>query len=281
MSQTHSFWQRTAMIGLMLGLLFSAPWSGSLALAEEYMKRGASVDDYQKALGRVLERKRGIVTARERQQRAATQQSAAQSSRPASSGTPSSGTQSSRAAAHSARPAGIDTGIYRPNPDQQGESTDGVSLYFGYDSAELTAAAQEELRKLGQALAAPEFTDVYWLIEGHTDASGAADYNQRLSEARAASARRFLIEAAGVAPDKLITVGKGMSELYDADRPRASVNRRVRLRPIGEDNKDTPSKAAPNSDETSSRHRGHEVVAETHGRLLEPNLISQQGDERG
>ncbi|WP_200283952.1 OmpA family protein [Rhabdochromatium marinum] len=239
--------------GLALGLaLLGAGLLGAFlgpsnpAQAEEYMKRGASVDDYQQALGRVLERKRGIVTARERQQRAA----AARPAPHAATGT-GTGTQVARPQTSStSRPAGIDTGVYSPTTDQEDDTSNGLSLYFGYNSAELTAAARDELRKLGQALSAPEFAQVYWLIEGHTDATGAADYNQQLSEARAASARRFLIEQGGIAPDQLITVGKGESELYDAQHPTASVNRRVRLRPIGEDRQPSPTDAtAPSAED--------------------------------
>lgn len=218
-------------LALSLALLGGSLWLNSPAQAEEYMKRGASVDDYQQALGRVLERKRGIVTARERQQRATQQASRAPSARTKTA----AGTATTTQTASASQPAGIDTGAYSPTADQDGDTSNGLSLYFGYDSAALTAAAQEELRKLGQALRAPEFSNVYWLIEGHTDASGPADYNQRLSEARATSARRFLIEDAGIAPDQLITVGKGKTQLYDPARPTASINRRVRLRPIGED----------------------------------------------
>jgi outer membrane protein OmpA-like peptidoglycan-associated protein len=229
---------QVAVIGLSLIILIGSPWVISQAKAEEYMKRGATVDDYQQALGRVLERKRGIVTARERQQQAARQKPS-----------PSHSSTGATRTASSGKPARIDTGVYVPDQDQERGNADGVSLYFGYDSAELTRAAQDELRKLGQALRAPEFAGVYWLIEGHTDASGAGDYNQRLSEARASSARRFLIETAGIAPDKLITVGKGESELYDSKQPAASVNRRVRLRPIGEESSQEAEKIAPAKDE--------------------------------
>ncbi len=91
-----------------------------------------------------------------------------------------------------------------------------------------------ELTKLGQALAKPQFSQVTWLIEGHTDAMGSDEYNQRLSEQRAQAAERYLIECCGIDPRRLVAIGKGERELYDPEHPTASVNRRVRLRPIGE-----------------------------------------------
>lgn len=201
--------------------------------AEEYMQRGASVEDYQQALSRVVERKRGIVTARQR-----LEQSAAAAAPTASSTRSQPSSPATAVARHgggAASPPVIARGadVYTPDQDEDAATSDGVSLYFGYNSAQLTAAAREALGKLGAALRAPEFSDIHWLIEGHTDATGAADYNQRLSEARAAAARQFLIETSGIAQDQLITVGKGEHELYDPRRPGASVNRRVRLRPIG------------------------------------------------
>lgn len=216
--------------------------------AEEYMKRGASVEDYQQALGRVLERKRGIVTARERQNAAAAQQRKQAAAR----------TQSSPVASGSASSEAHGRGedVYSPDGSDEGPDSDGVSIYFGYDSANLTRAAQEELRKLGTALRAPEFAGVYWLIEGHTDASGTSDYNQQLSEARAASARRFLIDAAEVPPDRLITVGKGESQLYDKAQPAASVNRRVRLKPIGGTGQTPTEKASPQNDAPAATSDG-------------------------
>lgn len=48
-------------------------------------------------------------------------------------------------------------------------------------------------------------------IVGHTDYMGAAAYNQRLSERRAAAVKDYLV-AGGVAADKISTSGKGESE---------------------------------------------------------------------
>ena len=206
--------------------------------AEEYMKRGASVQDYEQALNRVMERKRGIVTGRERQAARQSEQTP-KAARPTETqptsaprrAAPHAETSRTASARHIATTPKPD--IYTPDPNQSADTSDGVSIYFGYNSAQLTSASRMELKKLGEALALPQFSEVSWLIEGHTDAAGTADYNQTLSEQRAQSAQRYLIEQCGIEPNKLIAVGKGKSDPYDRENPMASVNRRVRLRPAG------------------------------------------------
>jgi outer membrane protein OmpA-like peptidoglycan-associated protein len=63
------------------------------------------------------------------------------------------------------------------------------------------------------------------LIEGHTEASGDAAADQRISEARAAEVKRLLVER-GV-PEPLRTEGFGSSRPLTTDRALAGINRRV------------------------------------------------------
>ena len=65
-------------------------------------------------------------------------------------------------------------------------------------------------------------------IEGHTDSRSSDAYNLKLSQQRADSVRAYLMEQ-GVAPDRLIAVGKGEREPLDArENPDAwELNRRV------------------------------------------------------
>jgi outer membrane protein OmpA-like peptidoglycan-associated protein len=63
----------------------------------------------------------------------------------------------------------------------------------------------EALRKyLGKELTSADFT-----IEGHTDPTGTAEYNQRLSERRAEAVKAWFVANMGLNPDKLKTVGYG------------------------------------------------------------------------
>jgi len=70
------------------------------------------------------------------------------------------------------------------------------------------------------------------LIEGHTDASGSAVYNQKLSLQRAGAVRDYLIHRYGIHPDRLIVAGKGEAEPYAKEDPAHAINRRVQFRPI-------------------------------------------------
>jgi OOP family OmpA-OmpF porin len=69
------------------------------------------------------------------------------------------------------------------------------------------------------------------VIEGHADVSGSPEYNQRLSEQRAESVKRYLV-GRGVPPGQLRTEGFGESRPLTTDRsPEAqALNRRVTLR---------------------------------------------------
>lgn len=67
-------------------------------------------------------------------------------------------------------------------------------------------------------------------IEGHTDSTGPASFNQTLSENRAEAARSVLVQQ-GVAPERLVSVGYGMTRPI-ADNATAqgrAQNRRVEI----------------------------------------------------
>jgi OOP family OmpA-OmpF porin len=49
-------------------------------------------------------------------------------------------------------------------------------------------------------------------IAGHTDSKGAEDYNQKLSEKRAASVKSWLVKNAGINADIIKTIGYGESK---------------------------------------------------------------------
>jgi outer membrane protein OmpA-like peptidoglycan-associated protein len=112
-----------------------------------------------------------------------------------------------------------------------GEAPLSVDLYvnFAFDSAELTSDARITLDRLGAALSDPRLQAFSFQIAGHTDATGGAEYNQRLSERRAEAVRRYLVARHGVAPARLSALGYGESRLLDPARPEDGVNRRVQV----------------------------------------------------
>jgi outer membrane protein OmpA-like peptidoglycan-associated protein len=109
----------------------------------------------------------------------------------------------------------------RPNID--------LEVTFDYDSAIIGPRAASVLVALGRALSKEELKGVVFLVNGHTDAKGGAEYNQDLSERRAEAVRRFLAEKFGLASENLVPIGYGKTQLKNAADPYAGENRRVQI----------------------------------------------------
>jgi outer membrane protein OmpA-like peptidoglycan-associated protein len=109
----------------------------------------------------------------------------------------------------------------RPNVD--------LTVNFDYDSAKITVKAVSQLTEFGMALAEPEYKDAVMFVGGHTDAKGGDSYNQLLSERRAESVKRFLVEKFHLTPANLVTAGFGRQHLKNAAEPLAAENRRVQV----------------------------------------------------
>jgi len=107
----------------------------------------------------------------------------------------------------------------------------GLIINFGFDSAEILPDSIPLLEALGEMLGIDTISNQAIVIEGHTDTIGSARYNQRLSEMRAQSIKRYLIESFGVNPQRLMAVGRGERDLYSVEKPRAAINRRASFRP--------------------------------------------------
>jgi len=78
------------------------------------------------------------------------------------------------------------------------------------------------------------------VVAGHTDAAGGEAYNQELSERRAESIKRYLVDKYSLTGADLVTVGYGKSKLKDPNQPMAETNRRVQV--VNMENKATASK---------------------------------------
>jgi len=92
--------------------------------------------------------------------------------------------------------------------DQTGLATyaGGDRVFFGYDSAELTAEGQAALGKHAEWL--DYHGGVTVMVEGHCDERGTRDYNLALGERRAVAVRDYLV-ALGVSPRRLGTISYG------------------------------------------------------------------------
>ncbi len=103
-----------------------------------------------------------------------------------------------------------------------------LALTFATGSADLSPAARRQLIEVADAMTTPPLDRARFAVHGHTDASGSAAANLRLSERRARSVVDFLVSR-GVDRSRLQSRGFGESQLKDPSRPNSRVNRRVEI----------------------------------------------------
>ncbi len=108
-----------------------------------------------------------------------------------------------------------------------------VRIEFEFGSARLTQGAMSLLDQLGAALMSPALKAYRFELAGHTDATGSASYNLKLSEQRSASVRRYLIQTFDIEPGRLASVGFGESRLLPGLEPDQAAHRRVQITNLG------------------------------------------------
>jgi len=121
-----------------------------------------------------------------------------------------------------------------PAPEPVYETVETVQIpeigkvLFEHNSAKLTAEAEQLLA--GFAPKIIEFVPTKLVVNGYTDTSGAAEYNLKLSQARADSVKAFL-ETQGVKADVFETQGFGETKLHveTADSVKEPANRVVEI----------------------------------------------------
>jgi outer membrane protein OmpA-like peptidoglycan-associated protein len=117
-----------------------------------------------------------------------------------------------------------------------------LEINFDYNSADISAKSLPSVQALGRALTNNDLKGSTFVVAGHTDAAGGDAYNQDLSERRADSIKRYLVDKYGINGTDLVTVGYGKSKLKDPSQPLAEVNRRVQV--VNMENKSTASNTA-------------------------------------
>jgi len=101
-------------------------------------------------------------------------------------------------------------GLMKELSELQGQLTDrGIVLtigdvLFAFDKADLNASAQNSMDKIATFLRKKQNRNL--LVEGHTDSVGSEEYNQGLSEQRAASVKSALVKR-GIAGERIVTIG--------------------------------------------------------------------------
>lgn len=101
-------------------------------------------------------------------------------------------------------------------------------IFFDFDKFHIREDAKPILME--NAMIIKDNPDVTFLIESFADVRGTQQYNHRLAQNRADMTRQFLIEQ-GVERDRIISVGRGETDMYGAQKTKEiyQLNRRSRL----------------------------------------------------
>jgi outer membrane protein OmpA-like peptidoglycan-associated protein len=104
------------------------------------------------------------------------------------------------------------------------------NVYFETNSARLLPESESTLSEAGAALA--KYPELKVEIGGHTDTRGSAVANKRLSQARAESVRRYLLDHYTLKAENLVAKGYGESEPLNKETTPEELqqNRRVELK---------------------------------------------------
>jgi OmpA-OmpF porin, OOP family len=106
--------------------------------------------------------------------------------------------------------------------------------FFDTNKATFRKEAQPELEKISQRVRGISSVEAIQ-VTGFTDNTGASDYNQKLSEARASTVKDFLVKN-GIDPSKITILGKGASDPVadNSTKEGRAKNRRVEVMVKGE-----------------------------------------------
>jgi outer membrane protein OmpA-like peptidoglycan-associated protein len=104
-----------------------------------------------------------------------------------------------------------------------------LEINFDYNSASISQGSMSAVQHLGEALSDPQLKGSTFIVSGHTDGIGGDAFNQDLSERRADTIKRYLVDHYHIASSDLVTVGYGKTRLKDAENPSDPINRRVQV----------------------------------------------------
>jgi outer membrane protein OmpA-like peptidoglycan-associated protein len=108
-----------------------------------------------------------------------------------------------------------------------------LNVPFDSNSSALTPQASAQLAQLELALNSATLGKDRFMVAGHTDAKGSAQYNKQLSLRRAEAVKGYLVSK-GIDAKRLDAVGYGSEHPLAPDLPEDPSNRRVEIRDLGE-----------------------------------------------
>ena len=108
-----------------------------------------------------------------------------------------------------------------------------VDIEFENNSVAIVPESYRTIGLIADALHSPVLRHYQFLIVGHTNATGKADHNLKLSMERANAIKIALTTTFAVPASQLAAVGVGQELPLDATNPKAPANRRVQLINLG------------------------------------------------
>ena len=107
------------------------------------------------------------------------------------------------------------------------------NILFDVNSYTIKDSSYSQLNEIGKALRVvmSQNLNSFFIIEGHTDNKGAADYNEKLSTKRAQMVRDFLLFKYGLDRNRLMALGYGENKPVASNDSLygQSLNRRVEI----------------------------------------------------
>lgn len=106
-------------------------------------------------------------------------------------------------------------------------------IIFKRKSYEITQSSEVAIEEVAKAL--NEYPNIKIEVAGHTDAAGAAEYNQEISRQRAESVKAMIVKL-GIDENRIIARGYGEDIPLVPNSPNgySKINRRVEFNIIGE-----------------------------------------------
>ena len=144
-----------------------------------------------------------------------------------------SGREIEEALAAKPRTRGITRGLVIKGAAEEKKEVVDLNIPFELNSATLQPQAVTQLEQLDTALKSAALGRSRFMIAGHTDGRGNAEYNRQLSIRRAEAVKQYLV-AHGVAAGRLEATGFGMDKLLMPGDPQNGANRRVEITNLGE-----------------------------------------------
>jgi len=116
-------------------------------------------------------------------------------------------------------------------PTMAGKTSIALNVFFESNSDKILPAYYADMDKLGKVLTDPQYSAYRVEVEGHTDSIGSDSFNQRLSQRRAESVKRYLIQRFPIASDRIAAKGFGESRPIESNDTLdgRSQNRRVEV----------------------------------------------------